>query len=142
MSIFAIDFDGTCVEHDYPHIGPDVPGAAGTLLQLVEAGHELILWTMRSGDELAEAVQWFERKGIPIIGANNNPSQAAWTASPKAYAHVYIDDAALGCPLIHPHDEPWSHASPRPYVNWRKVREQLSLAHYLPPFGRESAPAA
>jgi len=102
MTTFAIDFDGTCVEHDYPRMGPDVPGAVETLGALVAQGHSLILWTMRSGDELAEAVGWFEARNIALLGANVNESQKAWTDSPKVYAHVYIDDAALGCPLIHP----------------------------------------
>ena len=46
--IIAIDFDGTCVTHEYPYIGKDI-GAVPVLQRLVKAGHELILWTMRSG---------------------------------------------------------------------------------------------
>lgn len=137
MTIFAIDFDGTCVEHDYPRIGPDVPGAAGTLLQLVEQGHELILWTMRSDEGLAEAIGWFEARGIPIKAANVNPDQRSWTDSPKVYAGVYIDDAALGCPLVRPSAEPWETDRPRPYVDWKAVRKLLQRDHYLPSPGVE-----
>ena len=43
----AIDFDGTCVTHEYPNIGKDI-GAIPVLKQLVKDGHKLILYTMRS----------------------------------------------------------------------------------------------
>ena len=124
-TLFTIDFDGTCVEHEYPRIGADVPGAADTLRELTGRGDLLILWTMRSDGPLADAVAWFERRGIEIVGANESPGQASWTNSPKAYAHVYIDDAALGCPLVHP--PAGTPGSPRPYVDWPAVRRLLGL---------------
>ena len=37
---------------------------------------------------------------IELFGVNNNPTQKDWTDSPKAYGHIYIDDAAIGCPLV------------------------------------------
>jgi len=43
----CIDFDGTCVSHEFPLIGKDI-GAIPVLKELVEAGHKLILFTMRS----------------------------------------------------------------------------------------------
>jgi hypothetical protein len=88
----------------------------------VESGHKLILNTMRSGDELADAVQWFIDNDIPLYGVNENPSQKSWTSSPKVYAHLYIDDAALGCLLkMDPA------VSDRPFVNWEAVEEHLML---------------
>lgn len=125
LMIFGIDFDGTVVTHEFPDVGTEVPGAADVLRELVAAGHQLILWTMRSdgrpeGDFLAPAVDWFAERGIPLLGVNRNPTQYRWTGSPKAYAHCYIDDAALGCPLIHPDD-----GKSRPYVDWNLVREYL-----------------
>lgn len=132
--IFAIDFDGTLAEHRFPDIGQEVPGAFSTLKKLQEAGHKLILWTMRSdlhapesiGPEgkpadqafLANAVEWCKQRGIEFWGINENPDQN-WTASPKAYANHYIDDMAVGCPLM-PASE-----SDRPMVDWEKVEEQL-----------------
>lgn len=106
----AIDFDGTCVTHEYPHIGKDI-GAIPVLKKLIENGHDLILNTMRSGKELSAAVTWFHNNGIELYGVNVNPSQRSWTESPKVYAHLYIDDAALGCPLK------MSELSSRPYVD-------------------------
>lgn len=111
----AIDFDGTCVTHDYPRIGKDI-GAVTVLKRLVESGHKLILNTMRSGNELQDAIDWFNENGIELYGANENPAQKRWTQSPKVYAHLYIDDAALGCPLRMNSD-----LSERPFVDWEVV---------------------
>ena len=98
----AIDFDGTCVDHRYPDIGPDVPGAVETMKRLKIDGHQLYLFTMRSGKELEDAVMWLVDKGIILSGVQNDPGQINWTDSPKCYAELYIDDLAYGCPLIRP----------------------------------------
>ena len=111
----AIDFDGTCVTHDYPRIGKDIH-AIPVLKKLVVNGHKLILNTMRSGKELQDAIDWFKENGIELYGANENPSQKSWTNSPKVYAHMYIDDAALGCPL-----KMDLNLSNRPFVDWDGV---------------------
>lgn len=118
--VVAIDFDGTCVTHDYPYIGSDI-GAVPVLKKLVDSGCLLILNTMRSGKTLKEAEQWFKDNNIPLYGVNQNPSQRSWTTSPKVYADLYIDDSALGIPLK------TSPTSVRPFVDWVKVEELLSL---------------
>ena len=115
----AIDFDGTCVTHDYPRIGKEI-GATEVLKRLVEAGHKLILNTMRSDKELQDAVNWFKKNGIELYGVNENPTQKRWTNSPKVYAHMYIDDAALGCPLINAPE-----LSNRQFVDWDSVGRKL-----------------
>ena len=116
--IYAVDFDGTCVSHEYPRVGFDI-GAAPVLKRIVAEGGLIILWTMRSGKELQDAVSWFAAKEIPLFGINSNPSQGAWTTSPKCYANIYIDDAALGCPLLDgaPGD--------RKFVDWNAVSKML-----------------
>lgn len=114
--IIAIDFDGTCVTHEYPKIGRDI-GAVKVLREIVRNNHKLILWTMRSGKHLEEAVNWFTHHDIPLFGVNENPQQKEWTQSPKAYAQLYIDDAALGIPLI----TPVGKNEERPFVNWNKI---------------------
>lgn len=38
--IIAIDFDGTCVTHDYPNVGKDI-GASEVLKKLAEMGINL-----------------------------------------------------------------------------------------------------
>lgn len=114
----AIDFDGTCVTHEYPRVGMDI-GAIPVLKELTDRGHKLILWTMRGGDRLQDAVNWFEENEIPLYGIQRNPTQDTWTESPKAYAQLYIDDAALGCPLTQKHN------AERPFVDWVAVRKLL-----------------
>ena len=113
----AIDFDGTCVTHEYPKIGKENEGCVDILKELVREGHKLILYTMRSGKTLKQAVDWFKERGIPLWGINENPTQSAWTASPKIYANMYIDDAACGCPLIYDKSK-----SGRPFVDWDAVK--------------------
>lgn len=117
--IIAIDFDGTCVTHEYPKIGRENEGCVDVLKELVHEGHKLILYTMRSGKYLKEAIDWFKERGIPLWGINENPTQSAWTFSPKIYANLYIDDAACGCPLIHNESEG------RPFVDWNAIKIML-----------------
>jgi len=112
--IIAVDFDGTCVTHDFPEVGQYI-GAEEVLLEILAAGHNLVLNTMRSEEDLIPAVQWFKDRGIHLYGVNLNPDQRSWTSSPKVYAHLYIDDAAVGTPLV-------VGQHPRPYVDWGKMR--------------------
>ena len=111
--IIAIDFDGTCVKHAYPNIGEDI-GAVPVLKEFINQGHQLVLNTMRSGELLGDAVKWFNDRGIYLSGVNHCPGQSTWTTSPKVYANVYIDDAALGCPTNYD-------GINRPYVDWKIV---------------------
>ncbi len=116
----CIDFDGTIVDHRFPEIGPPVPFALEWMRKFQEAGAKLILFTMRSdsgksGDSLTNAVRYLEENGIKLFGVNRNPTQVHWTSSPKAYGQLYIDDAAFGCPLIHPD------GFHRPCVDWEIV---------------------
>jgi hypothetical protein len=127
-----VDFDGTCTTHEYPNIGKDI-GAVPVLKRLVEAGHKLIVFTMRSDtpeqdkrQHLQEAVKWFKDNGIQLYGSQVNPQQRHWTSSPKCYAQLYIDDAALGCPLTID-----SEISDRPFVNWTEVEKQLEVMELL-----------
>jgi hypothetical protein len=131
----CIDFDGTCVTHEFPKVGKDI-GAIPVLRKLVSKGHRLILFTMRSdiekvtsddynihkqgGNYLTDAVNWFKGNSIPLYGINTNPSQITWTKSPKAYAQIYIDDAALGCPLCFNKE-----VSDRPYADWEQIWKEL-----------------
>ncbi len=115
----VIDFDGTCVTHAYPAIGEDI-GAVPVLKKITDAGHRLILFTMRcdadAGEYLTAAIDWFIDNGISLYGVQENPDQHKWTTSPKAYGQLIIDDAALGCPLIFD-----KQMSDRPYVDWAEV---------------------
>lgn len=143
-TIYAIDFDGTVVTHEFPKVGKDVPYAVETLQKIVAQGGKLILWTMRSNHAkppeyitqpqhernpivpcpadayLDHAIKWFADREIPLWGIQRNPDQDKWTSSPKAYAHFYIDDAALGSHIIHD-----TSFAERPYVDWVLVDNLL-----------------
>ncbi|MBQ8205013.1 MAG: HAD family hydrolase [Alistipes sp.] len=123
--VIAIDFDGTCVEHDYPAVGLEVEGAVETLRALSKRGHRLILFTMRSGEKLEAAVRWFRDRKIELWAVNENPEQRSWTTSPKVYADYYIDDSALGCPIM------FIDGVRHPVVNWSKVRTMLEYNRVL-----------
>jgi hypothetical protein len=119
--ILGIDFDGTIVEHRFPNIGAEAPGAFLWLKRFQELGAKLILNTMRSDNRsdgknyLQDAIDFCKGNGVEFWGANKNPDQSSWTTSPKVYAHAYIDDLSIGCPMIaHP-------ASGLPVVNWAVV---------------------
>ncbi len=120
----AIDFDGTVVTHEYPHIGEDA-GAIPVLKELLANGNRLILFTMRSGRLLEKAEQWFADRNIPLWAVNSNPDQKRWTDSPKVHANLYIDDSSLGCPLK------IVDSCSRPVADWAKIREQLVRDGYL-----------
>ena len=112
----VLDFDGTVVKHRYPAVGEDI-GAVPVLQKLVKNGHHILMSTMRSHnsegvDTLQPAINWFKERDIPLYGINENPSQKAWTSSPKVYGNIYIDDAALGAPLKVDNSE-----AP-PFIDW------------------------
>lgn len=109
----AVDFDGTIVCHRWPKIGEPVPMAIETLKEWVSRGMRIILWTVRDGQYLKDAVKYCEDAGIELYGINNNPN--GWSDSPKAYAHYYIDDMAVGCPMIE--------YNGCGVVDWKKIQE-------------------
>ena len=121
--IIGIDFDGTVVTHDFPEVGQDI-GAEPVLKELVQNGHQLVLWTMRDGKYLRDAIGWFKTRDIPLYGIQTNPEQICWTTSPKAYCQLYIDDAGLGIPLTDRYFntlfKEWM-THPRLFVNWEEV---------------------
>lgn len=115
----CIDFDGTIVEHAYPDIGAPVPLAIETIKQLQQRGHAIILFTMRHAETLQAAVDYLAENGVTsLYGVNENPKQKEWTESRKVYGHHYIDDAAIGCPLIFKEGK-------RPYVDWYILGDML-----------------
>ena len=120
----AVDFDGTVVTHAYPHIGMDA-GAVPVLRELVRNDCRLILLTMRSGHLLDDAVRWFRERDIPLYAVNDNPTQHAWSSSPKVHADLYIDDSALGCPIR------FMEGVSRAVVDWQEIRRQLVRDGYL-----------
>ena len=97
--IIAVDFDGTIVEHRYPAIGPELPFAIDTLKYLCAQRHKLILWTVREGELLDEAVAYCRRRGLEFYAVNKNYPEKKPTHegySRKLQADLFIDDRNLG----------------------------------------------
>ena len=95
----AVDFDGTIVEHRYPAIGPEKPFAIDTLKYLSAKRHKLILWTVREGELLNEAVAYCKSRGLEFYAINRNYPEEKPTHegySRKLQADLFIDDRNLG----------------------------------------------
>lgn len=96
----AVDFDGTIVEHRYPAIGAERPFAIETLKMLMADRHQLILWTVREGRLLDEAVQWCRERGVEFWAVNRDFPEEDITRNEhftrKLQVDIFIDDRNLG----------------------------------------------
>ena len=92
--IIAIDFDGTIVDHEYPEIGSLKYGAVKALKSFKKAGHQIIIWTCRQGDDERQ-VRLFLRKNKIPFDTVNTPIPGFDLATRKIYADVYIDDKGI-----------------------------------------------
>lgn len=106
MAIIGIDFDGTCVTDLFPYVGDNI-GAASVLRKLADK-NLLILYTVRDGKYLQDAVDWFRYNHINLYSVNYNPEPVS--SSPKLYCDYYIDDRNIGTPL-----------TDKGYVDWDKM---------------------
>ena len=98
--IIAVDFDGTIVEHRYPQIGKEIPFAIATLKKLQEEHHLLVLWSVREGKLLDEAVAFCRSRGLEFYAVNSNlpeeEQESTSIRSRKVNADLYIDDRNVG----------------------------------------------
>ena len=97
--LIAVDFDGTIVEHKYPAIGREIPFATDTLKHLIQDGHRLILWTIRHGRTLQEAIDWCKERGVEFYAVNSDYAEQdveEEERSPKVKCDLYIDDRNVG----------------------------------------------
>lgn len=134
----AVDFDGTIVEHKYPEIGKVKPFAFETLNALQKEGHRLILWTIRSGKELDEAVKYCRKRGIEFYAVNKSyPEEEYDEQVPrKIEADVYVDDRVVGgfpgwgevWHSLHPEQNPSTR------MEMEKLRKRTSIISWI--FGR------
>ena len=96
----AVDFDGTIVEHKYPQIGEEIPFAIDTLKMLIRDHHKLILWSVREGELLEEAINWCKKRGVEFYAVNHDYPEEKWEENPhfsrKLKADIFIDDRNLG----------------------------------------------
>lgn len=89
-------------EDKFPDIGTPNYEVISMVKDLIDSGHEVILWTTRNGNELTAAVDWCGALGLHFCNVNGPaPSNEAKyrdkypTPSRKIYADVYIDDHNL-----------------------------------------------
>ncbi len=98
--IIGVDFDGTIVEDRYPEIGQEIPFATDTLKMLIKGHHRLILWTVREGRYLEDAINWCRERGVEFYAVNRDyPEETLHNNdhfSRKLKADVWIDDRNLG----------------------------------------------
>jgi len=95
----AVDFDGTIVEHEYPKIGKPIPFAFDVLRKLQQEEHYiLILWTIREGRLLQEAIDFCEQNGVHFYACNKNyPEEEDSDGNPrKIGVDIFIDDRNIG----------------------------------------------
>lgn len=97
----AVDFDGTIVEHKYPEIGKEIPFATETLKMLIKEHHKIILWSVREGKLLDDAVNWCKERGIEFWAINKDyPEENGFKNnnhfSRKIKADIFIDDRNIG----------------------------------------------
>lgn len=107
--IFAIDFDGTIVEHKFPAIGKPLPDALHVIrcLSLVYH-HDIIIWTCRAGRPLVEMVHWLDENRVPFTAINSNIVHTPGFAVPKVLADVYLDDRSFP-----------------PFTSWADVKKEF-----------------
>lgn len=100
--IVAIDFDGILCKNEFPKIGSPNYNMISACRQLLENGHEVILWTSRVDEELTAAVDWCGEYGLHFTEVNENaPSNRMKyikkypNGTRKVYADIYVDDHSL-----------------------------------------------
>ena len=97
--IIAVDFDGTIVEDCYPSIGKEKRFAFMTLKALQKEGHQLILWTYRTGKALEEAVEFCRKNDVEFYAINRSYPEEELDEtrmSRKIHADIFIDDRNIG----------------------------------------------
>ena len=96
----AVDFDGTIVEHKYPKIGKPIPFAIDVLKKIQkEERHTLILWTVREGALLQEAIDYCKEQGLEFYAHNKNfPGEDFEPGKDgrKVSVDRFIDDRNIG----------------------------------------------
>ena len=96
----AVDFDGTIVEHAYPEIGRERPFAIDTLKALIADRHQLILWSVREGKLLDDAVNWCKERGVEFYAIYKDfPEEDVERNvhfSRKLKVDMWIDDRNVG----------------------------------------------
>lgn len=96
--IIAVEFDGTIVENKFPEIGRERSLAIYYLKELQLRGHKIILWTLRSGNDLKAAIDYCRSEGLEFEAVNCGVTQNANASMncKKVEADLYIDCKNIG----------------------------------------------
>lgn len=100
--IYAVDFDGTLSDSQYPDIGKPNRVLIEFLKSERAKGNKVILNTLRTGILLTKAVMWCNVHGLEFDAVNENLPEVIeeWGEDTrKIAAHYYIDDrnAVISC---------------------------------------------
>lgn len=110
-----VDFDSTMIITDkFPNIIGENKPCVDIMKKWIDGGVGIILWTIRDGKTLDEAVSWCKSQGLELYGINENPTQSEWNSARKVYGVLRIDDANVGTKLIY--DDKY-----RPRVDWEYI---------------------
>ncbi len=136
----AVDFDGTIVEHAYPAIGNEMLFAFATLKRLQERGHKLILWSIREGQTLQEAVDFCKANGVEFYAVNANfhgEVLEPGVSARKVNADIFVDDRNVGgfrgwseiYQMLHPEDGPFFHQleNEKAHFNYKEARKKKGI---------------
>lgn len=97
----CIDFDGTIVD-DFDLLSRQTkPNAFDVMKKLKAEGAYLVLWTLREGDRLMEALAYCVDNGVVFNSVNEIPIEMDYrrynkTLRRKPDAHYFIDDRNIG----------------------------------------------
>lgn len=121
------------MEHRYPEIGREIPFAVETLKKLIEDRHQLILWSVREGRLLDEAVEWCRQRGVEFYAVNKDFPEEDTDKnrhySRKLKADLFIDDRNVG-------------GLPDWGTIYRMIKEKKSMAQLLQEEWEEDQPVA
>lgn len=132
----AVDFDGTLVTHEYPAIGEEIPFAFDTLKMLIQEHHKLILWSVREGRLLDEAVEYCRERGVEFYAVNRDyPEEKKENNnhfSRKLKVDMFIDDRNVGgLPDWGTIYRMISH-----HKTWNQLLEEASTGEMSDPYGQ------
>ena len=136
----AVDFDGTIVEHKYPQIGEEIPFAVETLKMLAQDRHRLILWSVREGELLEEAVNWCRERGLEFYAVNRDYPEETTDNNPhfsrKLKVDMFIDDRNLGglpdwgtIYRMISHHKKWRHLIDEAYAGQKDYEDASNYRH-------------
>ena len=95
FTIICVDFDGTLVENKWPDIGKPDTYLFSYLINCRKHGIKVILYTMREGKLLDDAVEFCKSQGLEFDAVNDNLPEMIelYGNNPrKIYADYYLDD--------------------------------------------------